>query len=302
MLKALVQARQEKLKEAIDDFIKLLGKDRYNRYLNINLGLIYSKAGNKLLAAKYFVIGASSLEKSDGLYKISEVFNMAVEYFDNNSYRKSMTLFKIVVSEQDHIEAWQYIGDICFKMNNITGAIKAYRKIVSINPQSDIGDEKLKAVHDFYYEKGLVNIEEQKSRIAAEYFKKALNVVEIADTFEKAIKLYIKIKDHEEVQELQKRYDQIKQKDKDILHKELKIRAQKYLKIKKFEKATECYEKAFEMKIDKDVFMYLAYIYKTMKKKEKLAGLMKRWEKMLDDEEKRKQRERTAVRSKKVFI
>ena len=39
-----------------------------------------------------------------------------------------------------------------------------------------------------------------------------------------------------------------------------------------------------------------------MKKKEKLAGLMKRWEKMLDDEEKRKQRERTAVRSKKVFI
>lgn len=305
MLKALLLARQEFLAEAVDEIIHLLGKDRYNRYLNINLGLIYVNSGNKLLATKYLAIGASLLEKSEGLYRITEVFKMAIEYFNKNSNRKSLTLFKIVVSEQDDVLAWQYIGDICFRMNNMQGAIKAYQKIVSIDPQSDIGEKKLKTVHDFFYKKGLANFEGGKSRLAADYFKKALNVVEVADTFEKAIKLYLKIKEFEEVQELQKRYDVLKKKEKDSMldqqHQELKKRAQKYLKVNKFEKAIECYEKAFAMKIDKDVFMYLAYIYKRMKNKDKLNGLMKRWEKMLDDEEKRQQRERSEARSKKAY-
>ncbi|MBT4290632.1 MAG: tetratricopeptide repeat protein [Deltaproteobacteria bacterium] len=305
MLKALVLARQGKLTPAAEAIIRLLGKDRHNRFLNVNLGLIYKKAGNSLLMTKYSAIGASLLEKSDGLYKISEVFTMAVEHFKNNDLRKSLAMFKIVVSEQDNTEAWSHIGDICFKLKNVPGAVKAYRKIVSISPQSNIGDIKLKEIHDFYFEKGLINIEEKKIRAAADYFKKALNVVEILKTFEKAIELYIKINDLEQVQELQQRYDAIKQKEKDMileqLRQELKKRAKQFLKNKKFEQAIDCYEKAFEMKTDKDVFMYLAYIYKNMQKKDELEDLMVRWEKMLDDDEKLQQRERDIARAEKAF-
>ena len=306
MLKALVLARQGKLTPAAEVIIRLLGKDQHNRFLNVNLGLIYKKAGNSLLMTKYLAIGASLLEKSEGLYKISEVLAMAIAHFKNNDLRKSLTMFKIVVSEQDSTEAWEYIGDICFKLKNVPGAVKAYKKIVSISPQSNIGDIKLKEIHDFYFEKGLINIEEKKMRVAADYFKKALNVVEIPKTFEKAIELFIKINDTDQVQALQQRYDAIKQKEKGMiieqLRQELKKRAKKYLKNKKFEQAIDCYEKAFEMKIDKDVFMYLAYIYKNMQKKDELEDLMMRWEKMLDDDEKAQQRERDTVRAEKAFV
>jgi len=306
MLKALLQARQGKLTKAADITIQLLGKDRHNRFLNVNLGLIYKKAGNKLLTTKYLAIGASLLEKSEGIYKLSEVFKLAVEYFNTNQTHKSLALFKIIISEEDNLEAWRYIGDICFKLRNIQSAIRAYRKIVSINPHSKIGHSKLKEMHDFFYEKGLINTVEKKIKIAANYFRKALNVVETPKAFEKAIELYMKMKDSEQVQSLQKRYDAIKQKEKDIvleqLRQDLKKRAMLNLKTKKFQLAIDCYEKAFEMAIDKDVFMCLAFIYKKMQKQDELEDLMIRWEKMLDDKEKSQRRQRDTDRSEKLAL
>ncbi len=72
-----------------------------------------------------------------------------------------------------------------------------------------------------------------------------------------------------------------------------------FVKQHQFDKAIQNLEQAFRMKIDKDVFMYLAHIYKRLSKTKSLANLMQRWEAMLDMEEKVKQRERELARAKK---
>ena len=46
MLRALSHAIAEDYSKATDSLIQLLGKDRHNRFYNVNLGLIYQKSGN----------------------------------------------------------------------------------------------------------------------------------------------------------------------------------------------------------------------------------------------------------------
>ena len=61
-----------------------------------------------------------------------------------------------------------------------------------------------------------------------------------------------------------------------------------YLKRKKYHRAIESFESAFRMKMDKDVFMFLAHIYKMLKSPRELEDLLFRWNQMVEHEEKMK--------------
>ncbi|OGG96834.1 MAG: hypothetical protein A2508_03705 [Candidatus Lambdaproteobacteria bacterium RIFOXYD12_FULL_49_8] len=61
-----------------------------------------------------------------------------------------------------------------------------------------------------------------------------------------------------------------------------------YLQKKHWSKAIEHFEIAFRMKLDKDVFMFLATIYKKLRKTEEMKDLLNRWNRMTEHEEKTK--------------
>jgi Tfp pilus assembly protein PilF len=53
---------------------------------------------------------------------------------------------------------------------------------------------------------------------------------------------------------------------------------------KEYQPATELFEKAFALKVDKDVFVFLAHIYKIQKRTKDLQDLMIRWKEMINKE------------------
>ena len=53
-----------------------------------------------------------------------------------------------------------------------------------------------------------------------------------------------------------------------------------------FDKAIEILESAFRLKIDRNIFMQLAVLYKGLKKQDELILLEQKWQKMLACEEK----------------
>jgi len=303
MLVSITISHKDKTDRAIDMMIRLLGQDQFNRFLNVNLGLMYRRLGNHLLSTKYLAIGASLLKKSEGFYKISDLMTIAIEHFRNGMNRKALELFKIVVSEKEDERVFSYIGEIYLRVKNYNDAVKTFKDIIGLDPQSELGHAKLNEIHDMFFDKAISSHIDKKFRSAAEYYVKALQVVEKVDTYEKAIETFTQINDLEQAQALQEKLDIIIQREKD--HRLEKFRqdyinrGKAFVKQHQFDKAIKNLEQAFRMKVDKDVFMYLAYIYKRLNKTISLTSLMQRWEVMLDMEEKMKQRDREIARAKK---
>ena len=306
MLVSMTLSHKGNVDQAFDMMIRLLGRDQYNRFLNVNLGLMYRRLGNHLLSTKYLAIGASLLKKSEGFYKISDLMNIAIENFNKGSNRKALELFKIVLSEKEEERVLSYIGEIYLRVKNYDAAVNTFKEITRLDPRSELGQAKLNEIHDMFFEKAISNHIEKKFRIAADYYVKALQVVENIDTYEKAIKTYTQINDLEQAQVLQEKLDIIKQREKDQRLEKFRqdyiSRGKTFVKQHQFDKAIQNLEQAFRMKVDKDVFMYLAHIYKRSNKTKSLANLMQRWEVMLDMEEKMKQHERELARAKKSEV
>ncbi|MCP4753360.1 MAG: hypothetical protein GY866_20915, partial [Proteobacteria bacterium] len=69
-----------------------------------------------------------------------------------------------------------------------------------------------------------------------------------------------------------------------------------FLRRKDFTQAVVFLERAFRMKLDKDVMVLLATIFKALKKNEEMQRLLDRWNKMVEYDEKMKKFEKDEQR------
>ncbi|MDH5560386.1 MAG: hypothetical protein OEY59_05975, partial [Deltaproteobacteria bacterium] len=99
LLKALILDVQGKKEDAANLLIKLLGKNEFNRYYNVNLGLLYKKAGKKFLSIKYLIKTAGLLEKSNGLYSMNDLLAVADENYTTGNLKKALNFYKIAATE-----------------------------------------------------------------------------------------------------------------------------------------------------------------------------------------------------------
>ena len=169
MLLALLEHISGNTKKAMDDIFDLISKDRYNRYLNVNMGLLYKRAGNRLLACKFLVIGASLLERSEGLYRIPDIIEYADKKQAEGKYNKALILYHIVTSEVDSEVCWMKIGAIHIEAEKPSEGIKAYHEILKFNPDSKPANEKLREIHDAYCEKAEEVFQNRKFSLAAAF-------------------------------------------------------------------------------------------------------------------------------------
>ena len=72
------------------------------------------------------------------------------------------------------------------------------------------------------------------------------------------------------------------------------------MKRKDYKQAIESFELAFRMKLDKDVFVYLATIYKALKRNEEMQHLLERWNKMVEHADKMKAYEKEEARQQET--
>lgn len=303
MMVALVTYIKTDAKQAIGLMFDLLSKDRYNRYLNVNLGLLYKKAGNRLLAAKYLAIGASFLEKSEGLYRIPDIIRVADEKYEEGKLGRALKLYRIVATEANNQQCWLKIGNIYQETEKPSEAVKAFKEILEFDKDSEEARVKLLELHDMYCKKAEDVFQNRKFSQAAAFYERALGAVRLPKTLERTIAVYKQLSKSERVEELIDELDNIHEQEKEAeqekLRQEYIVKGKMYMKRKAYEMAINSYEKAFRMKVDKEVMMSLAYIYKGMKRDQDVSSLMHRWAKMNRYEEeiqrKRKEKERSAI-------
>lgn len=302
MLLSIALSVEGKTKEAINFFIKGLGKEQYNRYFNINLGFMYKSVSNRLLSIKYLAIGAELLEKSDGLYHLSDLISIAKENFEKGNLKKALKLYKIAVSEIDEVPIWSDISRIYIEMKRFDEAGQALNRILKIDPESEFAKIKLRELHDHFCDKGETFLSQSKFQAAVSNYEKALRIMRLADTIKKAASIYKVMKNSIKVEALLNEYEELQRIDRDAETEKQRLqhinKGKLALRKKQYKLAIEQLELAFRLKLDKDVFVLLASMYKSLKKKEEMQDLLLRWNKKVEYEEKIKKFEKDNERVK----
>lgn len=292
LLKTIAIQQKGHLKRAIDTLHHLLGNNQYNRYYNVNLGLMYRKAGKRFLSIKYLIKTAALLEKSSGIYSMTEFMREADEAYDQARYKKALNYYSVIVNEVSNAEIWDKIGTIFMVRKNYDKAAEAFRRMQQLDPDSSAGESKLREIHDYYVEKAESLFTERKFKASAEYFEKALSIMRLRDTIKRTAETYKQLNKPDREVDLLTELHELEEKEKaeeqEEFRQQMILKGKRHLKDKLFKKAIDIFEAAFRMKVDRDVFFQLAVLYKGLKNKDGLASLESRWGKMLDHEEKLK--------------
>ena len=301
MLIAITMATAGHTKDAIKFFVDELGEEQYNRFFNINLGFMYKNVGNRLLATKYLAIGAELLEKSDGLYNLSDLLEIADQSAADGSYKKALKLYNVAVSEIQNEDIWSKIGEVYVNLKKYDEATKAYREILALDPASQFALQRLKELHDIFCARAESFFHQSKFQASASMYEKALRILRPAETIKQAASVYKVTNNTAKVEALNKEYEEILKKEREVeTEKERKEHiklGRLHIKRKNYKQGIEILEMAFRMKLDKDVFVLLASVYKSLNRKIEMQDLLTRWNKMVEYEEKMKKFEKDEQRA-----
>ncbi|MBU3913959.1 tetratricopeptide repeat protein, partial [bacterium] len=238
----------------------------------------------------------SLLEKSDGLYHLSDLIKIANENLENGNLKKALKLYNIITEEKDDPDIWSSIGEIYMNMGKYEPAVKAYEEILRIDPESRHAKLQIQEIHDVYHIRGDAFFRDSKFKAAATTFEKALRVKRTEESIRSAITVYKLMKNHNRVEELTAELEEIQKRAIEVKNENIRLEHIKTgklsLKRKDYKQAIESFELAFRMKLDKDVFVYLATIYKAMKRNEDMQHLLERWNKMVEHDDKIKKFEK----------
>ena len=302
LLEAIALDKSGKLDEAIDKVTSLLGENEFNRYNNVNLGLMFKKAGKRFLAAKYFIKTASLLEKSGGHYSMKALVVAADQAKADGNIKKALTFFQMAATEIQDKRLWIEAGAILVELKKYDEAVVNYRQLKELDPDGTEADESLKQIHDYYAVKGDSLESEHKLKAAIDYYRKALSVLKLIPTLKKAAKVCSGLNLSDEAAQYLDMIEDIEQAEREALEEEKRQGFIKegigFIKEKNYYKAIPILESAFRMKLDKKVFLNLAGLYKGLKKTDDLNGLVERWSKMVEHEEKLAKFNKAAEREK----
>ncbi len=300
LLQAIALEQRGKREDAIGKMIKLLGRNEFNRYNNVNLGLMYKRANKKFLSTKYLIKTASLLDKSNGIYSMKDLVVEADECYDAGNLKKALNYYLIAVSEIPSVRLYNQIGSIYVERKKYDDAVEAFRLLLALDPKSEIGDSKLLEIHNYYVEKADVLMNDRKFKPASDYLHKALGVLRAPETIKKAASVYKQLNNSEKEKELLKEYqdilDQEKEQEQEEKRQGLIQQGKQQLVKKNYLKAIDIFEAILRMKVDRQIFVQLAALYKGLKKRDDLADLERRWENMVLHDEKMKRFEKEQAR------
>ena len=253
---------------------------------------MYRKFGKKFLSIKYLLKTGGLLERSNGIYSLHKLREEADQAYEQMQFKKALTFYLVIAKEMETAEIWEKIGTIYLERKDYDKAVKTFNRLSKLDPDSGLGEVKLKQIQDYYLEKGEVLFGERKFKAAAEYFEKALGIIRSADIIKRTAEVYIQLNNTEREQELQKELQELleqeKAREQEEIRQQLILKSKYFMKRGLFDEAIEILESAFRLKVDRNIFMQLAVLYKGLKKQDELILLEQRWQKMLEYEEKMK--------------
>jgi uncharacterized protein HemY len=119
-----------------------------------------------------------------------------------------------------------------------------------------------------------------------------LRILRKPETIKQAAAVHKILNNTTRMQSLNDEYEEILKKEREAENEKKRREYIKmgraYIKRKNFRLGIEYLEMAFRMKLDKDVFMLLAAVYKSLNRRESIQDLLSRWNKMVEYEDKLK--------------
>ncbi|MBU2512493.1 tetratricopeptide repeat protein [bacterium] len=277
----------------INGFLELLKKKPNDRYLNVNLAVLFKKTGNALQANKFFLICSDLLEKSAGFFSFQSLLKTANRKFTEKDYKTALVLYQKLSVEIDTVELWEKLGILHFQMKNYTDAVNAFNQILRLDPDSKLAKQRLHQLYTQYLDSAHALIKDKKFSQASIVLERALQIDRPPELLEETAKIYKILREFDKAEVLIEESHNAQEKIKNLeLEKErlsFMIKGKEYTKRKEFTLAIENLEKASRIKLDKDVFMYLAHIYKGLKRTRALQDLMNRWHRQNDAQEEREE-------------
>lgn len=285
VLKAINLEQKGNLEAGIEAMIQALAQNEFSRYGNVNLALMYRKAKKQFFSIKYFLKTASLLKKSNGEYSMIKIMQQADALYNSGDHKASLQLYKIAVTEKPMPEIMCRIGAIYKQLKQIDDAIFAFKDALKMDPGWEDATAQLKTIHDYYVTTGDEMFNERKYKPATEYFDKALTIIRTPQTLRKSAQAYHQLNDikteKKRLEEAEAMENTAKDAENERLRRALLIKGKQLIAAKQYQKAIEMIESAFAMKLDKNVYVQLATLYKKFKGKDSLAGLEKRWSDMV---------------------
>jgi tetratricopeptide (TPR) repeat protein len=229
------------------------------------------------------------LNELGGVCHLADIIDKAKGYLREGEQKKALKLYQIAALETDSIEILEKIGQILMSLHRFYEAIQPFKGILRLKPESRVALEKLAEIQDHFcfLADEFYNVGEFVK--ATEHFDKALEINRSSTVLKKAMKAYKMQGDHKKEFELQEEYRSAEANER---HREQEANRQKlvadglkYMKKEEFQKAIDQFKDAFRMRMDKDVFMYLSYLYKKFNHKRALQELMVQWNAIMPEEQ-----------------
>ncbi len=281
MVIALSHALSGDKKQAIDQLKDVAANDPNDRYLNINLGLLYHQTGNRLLSRVHLLKGAYLLRELGGVCHLSEIIEKADEMYQDGDLKKALVLYKAAAVETDSIEILIKIGEIMIALHRYADAVQPFKEILRVEPDSKLAAENLKEIQEHYTFMADEFFNAREFIKASEHYEKALEINRPAEILQKAAKAYKLQGDHKQEFSLETELRDAVAREKEQEQETIRIQfvkaGVKAMQNSDLQKAISHFNEAFRIQKSKDVFMYLSYLYKKLNQKQALLQLVKQW-------------------------
>ncbi len=288
MIAELRHAVDGNYKQSIESLKALLKNDPNDRYLNVNLGLLYHHTGNKLLSLVHLLKGAFIIQELGGVWDLDDIIEQGSRAYKEGKLKRALRIYKTASLETESVEILTRIGEILISLHRYEEAIQPFKDIVRINPDSDLAKEKLTEIQDHFSFLADEFFNAREFVKSSEQLEKALEVSRTSDLLKIAIKTYKLQGDHDKEFALQEEYQKV------LAQERLKSESEKrqkhiekaiaQMKSGDLQKAIEQFNEAFRIRMDRDVFMYLSYLYKKLNQKRALQELVRQWNAMMKSE------------------
>lgn len=249
-----------------------------NRYVNINLGIIYRELNNHLRSDTHFLLAAKRFEELEGLINSKEIYHRGEELHAQEMDEKALVFYKAAYKELGNLKILNHIGKIYLESEQYSDALQTFKEILLVDPDYQPAIQTLERISEICKVVGREKMQGEDPTEALQYFKLSKEAYRDPEVLKLMSVCYRKLKDKQMASQLDIEYkallEKLEKEELDELFFRLTEGGKKAMKDKKFDKSIKCFEKALTLKVDKNVFVFLAHIYKTLNRVTALRTLV----------------------------
>ncbi len=283
---AITYAMRNQEAVAEEKLIELLGKNRFSRFANVNLGILYKRQRKSVLSKKYFINTHLLLEKSMGHYDMYEFHELGEKYYQNGVHKNALKVFEVLNEETPSTEITYRLGRLYFETENYEKAVQTFKHLIDAAPDHAETKKALAEMNELLKEQARNLVQANKYSRGAQVYELSLEIEPSKEVVQDIISAYKLKRDDENVKRMTARLREIErlEKEKEIEESRLEkiTEAKQFASKNQNYKAIRSYEEALRLKPEQSVLVRLVALYKKTRQHDMVEDVTNRYNKMIE--------------------